>query len=119
MARALWSGAISFGLIFIPVSLNSAESPDELDLTLLDKRDFSKVGYKRVNKTTGKEVTWADIIKGYEYQPGEYVALGDEDFKHANVKATQTIDLLAFVDQDEIDPVYFEKPYYLSPGKTR
>ena len=117
MARALWSGAISFGLIFIPVSLNSADSPGELELDLLDKRDFARVGYRRINKVSGKEVTWANIIKGYEYESGKYVALGNEDFKQANVKATQTIDLLAFVEQSEIEPIYFDKPYYLTAGK--
>ncbi|MDR3427168.1 Ku protein [Silvimonas sp.] len=117
MPRALWTGAISFGLIFIPVSLKSAEAPDELDLTLLDKRDFAPVGYKRVNKTTGKEVAWDDIIKGYEHEPDQYVALSEKDFRKANVAATQTIDLLAFVEQSDIDPIYFEKPYYLVPGK--
>ncbi|KAF0813642.1 Non-homologous end joining protein Ku [Andreprevotia sp. IGB-42] len=117
MARAIWSGAISFGLIFIPVSLLSAEEPDELDLTMLDSRDFSPVGFKRYNKRTGKEVAWDRIIKGYEYEPDQFVALSDADFRAANVKATQTIDLLSFVAADDVEPMYFEKPYYLTPAK--
>jgi len=117
MSRPVWNGAISFGLIFIPVSLHSAESPDELDLSMLDKRDFAPIGFKRYNKHSGKDVGWSDIVKGYEYQKDEFVVLSDADFRQANVKATQTIDLMAFVDMQEIPPLLFEKPYYLVPGK--
>jgi DNA end-binding protein Ku len=117
MPRAIWSGAISFGLVYIPVQLHSASSSNSLDLDFLDKRDFSPVGYQRVNKRTGKVVEWANIVKGYQYEKGEYVALSDEDFRQANVKATQTIDIVQFADESSIGPEYFETPYYLSPGK--
>jgi DNA end-binding protein Ku len=117
MLRALWKGAISFGLIHIPVNLYSGESPHRLDLDMLDKRDFSPIGFKRVNKTTGKEVKWEDIVKGYEYEDDRYVVLTPEDIKRANPEATQTIDIMAFIDASEISPIYFEQPYYLAPGK--
>ncbi|MYM87340.1 Ku protein [Rugamonas sp. FT82W] len=116
-ARALWKGAISFGLVHIPVEMYSAVQEHELDLTMLDRRDFSPVGYKRYNKNTGKEVTWDDIVKGYEYQDNEYVVLSDEDLKRANVEATQTIDILAFVDAADVPLTYFEQPYYLAPAR--
>jgi DNA end-binding protein Ku len=117
MPRALWRGAITFGLVNIPVALHSAEKRNKLDLTLLDRRNFAPVGYKRVNKRTGRKVDWEQIVKGYEYKKGSYVALSDEDFKRANVEATQTVDILAFVDAADIAPIYFDTPYYLSPGK--
>lgn len=117
MPRALWKGAISFGLVNIPVGLHSAEKRNTLDLTLLDRRDFSPVGYKRVNKATGEEVPWDQIIKGYEYEEGSYVALSEEDFRRANVEATQTVDILSFVEARDVPPIHFDTPYYLSPGK--
>jgi DNA end-binding protein Ku len=117
MARALWKGAISFGLVHIPVELHKAVESHDLDLTMLDKRDFSPVGFKRYNKSTGKEVTWDNIVKGYEYSDGEYVVLSDEDLRLANPKATQTIDIMAFVDADSVPLTYYETPYYLSPGR--
>lgn len=117
MPRALWKGAISFGLVHIPVELYSASKENQLDLTMLDKRDFAPIGFKRYNKQTGKEVEWDDIIKGYEYKPDEYVVLSDEDLKRANVKATQTIDILAFVDTGDVPLTYYEHPYYLAPER--
>jgi DNA end-binding protein Ku len=117
MPRSIWKGAISFSLIHIPVSLHTASRSNELDLDLLDRRDFSPVGYQRVNKKTGKAVDWDDIVKGYEYRKGEYVVLTDEDFRRANVKATQTIEIHAFVRPLEIAPELFETPYYLAPAK--
>src|SRR5450830_65002 len=117
MARALWKGAISFGLVHIPVELISASLDHELELTMLDKRDFAPFGYKRYNKQTGKEVAWDNIIKGYEYKTDEYVVLSDEDLKRANVKATQTIDILTFVDASEVPLTFYEHPYYLLPAK--
>lgn len=116
-ARALWKGAISFGLVHIPVELYSAVQEHELDLTMLDRRDFSPVGYKRYNKKTGKDVTWDDIVKGYEYEEDEYVVLSDEDLKRANVEATGTIDIQAFVDAADVPLTYYEQPYYLAPSK--
>jgi DNA end-binding protein Ku len=117
MARVIWQGAISFSLIHIPVALHSASRSNALDLDLLDRRDFSPVGYQRINKKTGKDVEWENIVKGYQHRPGEYVALTEEDFRLANVEATRTIDIAAFVDPGEIAPSYYETPYYLSAGK--
>ncbi len=117
MQRSLWRGAISFGLIYVPVSLFSASRENTLPLHLLDSRDFAPVGYHRINKVTGKEVDWAHIVKGYEYKKGQYVALSDTDFKHANVKASETIEISSFTDADQIPPLYFSTPYYLAPGK--
>jgi DNA end-binding protein Ku len=117
MPRSIWKGAISFGLVHIPVILSSAENRNSFDLTMLDRRDMKPVGFKRYNKDTQKEVGWDDIVKGYEYEKNRYVVLTDEDFKRANVEATQTVDIVTFVDADEIAPTYFETPYYLSPDK--
>ena len=118
MARGLWKGAISFGLVNVPVELFSAEKrSSEIDLTMLDKRDLAPVGYKRYNKSTGEDVPWAEIVKGYEYEDDKYVVLSDEDFRRANIEASKTVDIQAFVDLNEIPPVYFETPYYLAPGK--
>ena len=117
MARSLWKGAISFGLVHIPVEMYPAVRESSLDLTMLDKRDFSPVGFKRYNKTTGDEVAWEHIVKGYEYMSGEYVVLSDEDLKRANVEKTQTIDILGFVDAHEVPLIYYDNPYYLAPGK--
>ena len=117
-ARGLWNGAISFSLIHIPVSLHTAARAHELDLNLLDKRDFAPVGYQRYNKATGKVVEWNDVVKGYEYEKGEYVVLTDEDFRRANVEASRTIDIQTFVDRDAIAPYYFDTPYFLVPDKN-
>jgi len=118
MARGLWKGAISFGLVNVPVELHSAKKrAAELDMTMLDKRDLAPVGYKRVNKSTGKEVAWGDVVKGYEYQDDKYVVLSDEDFRRANPEAAKTVDILAFVELAEIQPQYFDTPYYLKPEK--
>ncbi|MES3020932.1 MAG: Ku protein [Pseudomonadota bacterium] len=117
MARSLWKGAISFGLVHIPVEMYPAVRDSGLDLTMLDRRDFSPVGFKRYNKSNNKEVTWDDIVKGYEYSDGEYVVLSEEDLRQANPEATQTIDILAFVDAADVPLLYYEQPYYLTPGK--
>lgn len=118
MARGLWKGAISFGLVNVPVELFSAERrSSEIDLTMLDKRDLAPVGYKRYNKSTGEDVPWAEIVKGYEYEDDKYVVLSDEDFRRANIDASKTVDIQAFVDLNEIPPLFFETPYYLAPGK--
>ncbi len=117
MARSLWKGAISFGLVHIPVEMYPAVREHGLDLTMLDRRDFSPVGFKRYNKNNNKEVTWDDIVKGYEYTDGEYVVLSEEDLRRANPEATGTIDILAFVDAEEVPLLYYEQPYYLAPGK--
>jgi DNA end-binding protein Ku len=117
MPRSIWKGAISFGLVHIPVEVLSAEKTNSLDLKMVDKRDFAPIGYKRINKETGKEVDWDNIVKAYEYEDDMYVALSDEDLRRANVKATQTIDIVNFIDAADIDSTYFEQPYYLKPGK--
>lgn len=117
MARTLWKGAISFGLVHIPVGLYSAEKRNSFDLTMLDRRSMKPVGFKRYNKETGEEVSWEDIVKGYEYEKDRYVVLTEEDFKRANVEATQTVEILSFVDGEEIGPMYYETPYYLAPDK--
>jgi DNA end-binding protein Ku len=118
MARSLWKGAISFGLVNVPVELHSAQKRSaELDLTMLDKRDLAPVGYKRVNKESGKEVPWKEVVKGYEYKDGEFVVLSAEDFRRANPEATKTIDIQAFVELDSIAPQFFDTPYYLVPEK--
>src|SRR5437879_3657728 len=118
MPRGLWKGAISFGLVNVPVELYSAQKRSaELDLTMLDKRDLAPVGYQRVNKATGKAVPWEDVVKGYEYQDDKYVVLSEEDFRRANPEASKTVDIVAFVELAEIAPLYFETPYYLGPSK--
>lgn len=117
MPRALWKGAISFGLIYVPVELHTASKDNTLPLHMLDSRDFAPIGFHRVNKNTGKEVDWGHIVKGYEYKKGEFVALADADFKHANVKASETIQIDTFCDVAQIPSMYYEKPYYLAPAK--
>lgn len=114
--RSIWSGSISFGLLQIPVALVPAESrSEELHFRLLDKRDLSPVRYERVSTTTGKPVEWKDIVKGYEIEKDTFVVVEPEDFAKANVKATQTIDIQDFVPADQIDPAFFETPYYIVP----
>jgi DNA end-binding protein Ku len=117
MARAIWKGSISFGLVNIPIALYSATRRDELKFRLLRKSDLSPVNYKRVAEKDGKEVSWDQIVKGYEYEKGKYVVLKDEDFERVDLEATQTVDIQDFVDQEEIDPMFFYKPYYLEPQK--
>jgi DNA end-binding protein Ku len=116
MARAIWKGAITFGLVHVPVELYPAEERREFKFAMLDKRDFSPVGYKRYSKKSGKEVPWNDIVKGYEYDKDQYVVLSDEDFRRANMKASQTIEIETFVPAGEIPAQFFETPYYLAPG---
>jgi DNA end-binding protein Ku len=120
MARAIWKGSISFGLVQIPVGLFSAASPDELSFRQLDKRNMSPIGYKKYNKNTGEDVDSDEIVKGYEYESGHYVVLSDEDLRRANPEKTQTVEITDFVDLDDIEAVYFDKPYYLAPtGKNK
>src|ERR1700741_266786 len=102
MPRELWKGAIQFGLVHIPVSLFPAEQREELSFTMLDRRDMQPVGYKRFNKTTGDEVPYDQIVKGYEWSDDEFVLLEKEDFKRANVEATQTVDIMGFVDRESL-----------------
>ena len=115
MARAIWKGAISFGLVNIPVELYSAEDKKSFKFSMLDKRDFSPVGYKRYSKKSKKEVEWSDIVKGYEYEKGRYVVMDDEDVEKVRVESTRVIDLEKFTDDVEVDPIYLDRPYYLAP----
>jgi DNA end-binding protein Ku len=117
MPRAIWKGSISFGLVTIPIALYPATRKEELRFRLLRKSDLSPVNYKRVAEKDGKEVPWEQIVKGYEYEKGKYVVLKEEDFQRVDLEATQTVDILDFVDLDEIDPMFFYKPYYLEPQK--
>lgn len=115
--RPVWKGSISFGLVSIPVALLNASRQEELKFRLLRSGDLSPVNYKRVAQADGKEVPWAKIVKGYEYEKGRFVVLKDEDFKRVDLEATDTIDIVDFVDFGEINPVYFYKPYYLEPQR--
>ena len=115
--RAIWKGSISFGLVNIPIALYPATKKEELRFRLLRKSDLSPVNYKRVAEADGKEVPWGEIVKGYEYEKGKFVVLKDEDFERVDLEATQTVDIQDFVELDEIDPMFFYKPYYLEPQK--
>lgn len=118
MARDIWKGHISFGLVSIPVSLATAEISNDLRFNLLDKKDHAPVGFKRYNKNSGKEVDWGSVVKGFELDDGKMVIIEKEDFERANPKATHTIEIQNFVDKNDIPVQYFEKPYYLSTNKT-
>lgn len=115
--RTLWKGAITFGLVSIPVSLYPATRREELRFRMLRKADLSPVTFKRVAESDGKEVPWDQIVKGYEYEKGKFVVLKEEDFARVDVEATQTVDIMNFVRMDEVDPLLFYKPYYLEVGK--
>lgn len=116
MAHPIWKGAISFGLVNIPVGLFSAQAGEaRLEFSLLDSRDLSPIGYRKVSKRTGREVPAAETVRGYELEDKSFVVLDDEDFRRANAKATQTVEILDFVDINAIHPVFFEKPYFLAP----
>jgi DNA end-binding protein Ku len=117
MARAIWKGAISFGLVHIPVSLNTAVRTERVDFDWLDKRSMEPVGYKRVNKVTGKEIDKEHIVKGVEYEKGRYVVISEEEIRTARPEATQTIDIFSFVDSGEIPLQHFDTPYYLAPDR--
>ncbi|HUQ67026.1 MAG TPA: Ku protein [Flavitalea sp.] len=116
--RSIWSGAISFGLVNIPVKLNSAvDSGEALDFDMLSKKELAPIRYARIDTKTDKEVTWKDIVKGYQYAKGKYVVVTDEDFAKASPEKSKTIDIIQFVKEDEIDPILYEKPYYVIPDK--
>lgn len=116
--HAIWSGSISFGLVNIPVSLYSGSDDHAgIDLDMLHKKDNSPIRYARVCKADGQEIPYDQIVKGFQYKKGEYVVISKEDFKAADVRQTNTIDIKLFVDESEIDIRYYEKPYYLEPGK--
>lgn len=115
--RAIWSGAIGFGLVNIPVKLYSAVQESELDLDMLDKKDFANIKFQRVNANTGKEVAWENIVRGYKMDD-QYVVVTDEDFEKASPEKTKMIEITEFVEEKEIDSIYFEIPYYLQPEKS-
>ena len=117
MPRAIWKGAISFGLVHIPVSLVSATSHQGVDFDWLDKRSMDPVGYKRINKTTGKEVTKENIVKGVAYEKGRYVVLSEDEIRSAHPKSTQTIEIIAFVASEQIPLQNIDTPYFLAPDK--
>lgn len=115
--RAIWKGSLSFGLVNIPVQLYTASREKELSFVLLHKKDNSRIRYARICEAEGKEVPWNEIVKGYEYEKGEFVVLDDKDFEKANLKKTKTIEILNFVEEGEIPTVYYSKPYFLEPEK--
>lgn len=117
MARAMWKGSLAFGLVNIPIELYSATRDHRPKFRLLHSKDESPVRYERVCQTEGKPVGWEDLVKGYEYEKGHFVVLTKDDFKTAALEKTKTIDILDFVDPNEIDERYFETPYYLQPAK--
>jgi DNA end-binding protein Ku len=114
---AIWKGSLTFGLVNIPVELRTAIRSDHISFRLLHGKDLSPVKYERICQSEDKPIPWNQIVKGYEYTKGKFVVLTDADFKTAALERSQTIDILDFVKEDEIDPRYFETPYYLLPGK--
>jgi DNA end-binding protein Ku len=114
---AIWKGSLAFGLVNIPVELRTAVRADHISFRLLHEEDLSPVKYERVCAVEGEPVPWNEIVKGYEYEKGKYVVMSDEDFKAAAIEGSKTIDILDFVKEEEIDPRYFETPYYLVPAK--
>lgn len=117
MPHSIWSGSISFGLINIPVTMYSAARERVFDFQMLRKNDLCPISFKRVCRSTGEEVPYSQIVKGYEYREGDYVILHPDDFKRADPKESELIDIQQFVEAQEIDTKYFKKPYYLEPGK--
>src|SRR5215203_478049 len=115
--RPIWTGAIGFGLVNIPIKLYSAIQSSSLDLDMLDKKDHSNIQFKRVNEKTGKEVAWENIVKGYKVE-NQYVILTDEDFKKASPEKTKTIDITEFVEIEEVPPIYYDSSYYIEPEKS-
>ncbi|NHC12108.1 Ku protein [Stutzerimonas degradans] len=117
MPRTIWKGAVSFGLVHIPVALVPATTRTGIDFDWLDKRSMDRVGYKRINKTTGEDIDSENIVKGIEYEKGHYIVLSDDEIKAAHPKATQTVDIVAFVDAKDISFLYIDTPYYLTPDR--
>jgi len=115
--RSIWKGSISFGLVNVPVGLYPATRYEEIKFRMLRAADLSPINYKRVAEADGREVPWEQIVKGYEYEKGKFVVLKEEDFKRVDIEATQTIDIVDFVELQEVNPIYFSKPYYLEPQR--
>jgi DNA end-binding protein Ku len=116
-ARSIWSGTISFGLVNIPVKLQSAVQSETLDFDMLSKKDMAPIRYARIDTKTGKEVPWKEIVKGFQYTKGKYVVVEDKDFESARPEKSKSIDIVQFVKEEEIDTILFEKPYYVIPDK--
>jgi DNA end-binding protein Ku len=115
--RAIWSGSLSFGLVNIPVKLFSATQQQELNFDMLSKKDMSPIRYARISTSTNKEIPWKEIVKGIEIKKGKYVVVTEEDFAKASPEKSRAIDIIQFVQEKEIDPIYYDKPYYLAPDK--
>lgn len=116
--RSIWTGSLSFGLVNIPIHMYTGSKDKELSFVLLHKKDMSEIRYARICKVEEKEVPWNEIVKGYELEKGDYVIMTDEDFEKANLEKSKSIEIINFINEDEIDPVYYVKPYYLEPGKN-
>lgn len=118
MPRAIWKGSISFGLVNIPVGLYSATRPgNDIKLRMLRSTDQSPIKYKRTAEADDKEVPWEEIVKGYEYEKGQFVIVTEDDFAKVNVASNQTVDIREFVDLADIDPMFYDQPYFLAPEK--
>lgn len=117
MARSIWKGSISFGLLNVPVTVYPGEQRHDISFHLVDSRDHARVRYQRVNEDTGEEVPWSEIVKAFEYDDGSYVLMTDEELASVAVEAAQTVEIQSFVPRAEIETVYFEKPYFLAPAK--
>jgi len=115
--RAIWTGAIGFGLVNIPVKLYSASQQSDLDLDMLDKKDHSRIKFRRVNEQTGREIAWNNIVKGYKYR-GDYIIITDKDFEQASPKKSKFIEITDFILEEDVDSIYFETPYFLAPEKS-
>ncbi len=116
--RSIWKGALSFGLVNIPVHMYTASREKEISFVMLHKKDLSEIRYARICKAEEKEVPWNEIVKGYEYEKGDFVIFNEEDFEKAQLKKTKTIEIVNFVKEDEIDTMYYVKPYFLEPDKS-
>ncbi len=116
--RAMWKGTISFGLVNIPVQMYSAVEPREISFSLLHKKDLSPIRYAKICKLEEKEIPYHELAKAYEYEPGQYVLMDDDDFKKADLQASKSIEIVSFVDLEEIDTIYYSKPYFLEPDKN-
>ncbi|MES2997441.1 MAG: Ku protein [Verrucomicrobiota bacterium] len=117
MPRALWNGTIAFGLVNIPVSLTAAENRPDVQLHMVDSTNHARIRYERVNADTGEEVPWDRMVKGYEYEEGKFILLSDDELQAIQPELTKTIEITGFVSLEDIDPMLFDKPYYLEPDK--
>lgn len=117
MARAIWKGGISFGLVYVPVQVYPATRAQHTGFNLLEKHSIDPIGYRQINKRTGKEVARENIVRGFEYEKGRYVVLTDEEIQAASPESTQTVDIISFVDGSELSFVYLDTPYYLAPER--